>query len=148
MLLSAGTIKLAFITQNNYVYEYTVQKPTPEVSLNVRNPYRRQKRTLLITDPHFDDLISESKTSTVNTHYIIIILLPTFYLLTYLLPTYLPPTYRPPTFYLLTYLPTYRPQYILIYRPVNRAPGPKLRRKVRPPCSTNQITSRISPSPV
>jgi hypothetical protein len=48
VLLSAETIKLTFITQNNHVYEYTAESPTPEVSLNVRSPYRRQKRDFSI----------------------------------------------------------------------------------------------------
>jgi hypothetical protein len=43
MLLSVRIIKLASITQNNHVYEHTAEGPTPEVSLNVRSPYRRQK---------------------------------------------------------------------------------------------------------
>jgi hypothetical protein len=46
--LSAGTTKLASITQNNHVYEHTAEGPTPEMSLNVRSPYRRQKRDSII----------------------------------------------------------------------------------------------------
>jgi hypothetical protein len=48
MLLSARITKLAFITQNNHVYEHTAEGPTPEILLNVRSPYRRQKRDLSI----------------------------------------------------------------------------------------------------
>jgi hypothetical protein len=48
MLLNAEIIKLAFITQNNHVYEYTAESPTLKVLLNVRSPYRRQKRDLSI----------------------------------------------------------------------------------------------------
>jgi hypothetical protein len=48
VLLSTGIIKLAFITQNNHVYEYTAESPTSEVLLNVRSPYRRQKRDFSI----------------------------------------------------------------------------------------------------
>jgi len=51
--LSAGTTKLASITQNNHVYEHTAEGPTPEVSLNVRSPYRRQKRDLSIIRSSF-----------------------------------------------------------------------------------------------
>jgi hypothetical protein len=48
MLLNIGIIKLIFITQNNHVYEHTAEGPTPEMLLNVRSPYRRQKRDLII----------------------------------------------------------------------------------------------------
>jgi hypothetical protein len=48
MSLSARITKLAFITQNNHVYEYTAEDPTPKVSLNIRSPYRRQKRDFSI----------------------------------------------------------------------------------------------------
>jgi hypothetical protein len=48
MSLSVKIIKLAFITQNNHVYEHTAEGPTLKVLLNVRNPYRRQKRDLSI----------------------------------------------------------------------------------------------------
>jgi hypothetical protein len=48
MSLNTGTTKLASITQNNHVYEYTAESPTPEILLNVRSPYRRQKRDLSI----------------------------------------------------------------------------------------------------
>jgi hypothetical protein len=48
MLLNTKTTKLASITQNNHVYEHTAEGPTPEMSLNVRNPYRRQKRDSII----------------------------------------------------------------------------------------------------
>jgi hypothetical protein len=48
VLLSIRTTKLASITQNNHVYEYTAEGPTPEVLLNIRNPYRRQKRDFSI----------------------------------------------------------------------------------------------------
>jgi hypothetical protein len=53
VLLSARTIKLASITQNNYVYEHTAEGPTPEVLLNIRSPYRRQKRDLSIIRSSF-----------------------------------------------------------------------------------------------
>jgi hypothetical protein len=48
MLLNTGITKFAFITQNNHVYEYTAESLTPEVLLNVRSPYRRQKRDFSI----------------------------------------------------------------------------------------------------
>jgi hypothetical protein len=48
MLLNIGITKLAFITQNNHVYEHTAENPTLKVSLNVRSPYRRQKRDSII----------------------------------------------------------------------------------------------------
>jgi hypothetical protein len=48
MSLNAKTTKLASIMQNNHVYEYTAEGPTPKVSLNVRSPYRRQKRDSII----------------------------------------------------------------------------------------------------
>jgi hypothetical protein len=48
MLLNTGITKFTSITQNNYVYEHTAEGPTPEVSLNIRSPYRRQKRDLSI----------------------------------------------------------------------------------------------------
>jgi hypothetical protein len=48
VLLSTEIIKLASITQNNHVYEYTAEGPTPEVLLNIRSPYRRQKRDSII----------------------------------------------------------------------------------------------------
>jgi hypothetical protein len=51
--LSARTIKLASITQNNHVYEHTAEGPTPEMSLNIRSPYRRQKRDLSIIRSSF-----------------------------------------------------------------------------------------------
>jgi hypothetical protein len=53
MLLSTGTIKFASITQNNHVYEHTAEGPTPEMSLNVRSPYRRQKRDFSIIRSSF-----------------------------------------------------------------------------------------------
>jgi hypothetical protein len=53
MLLSAETIKLASITQNNYVYEHTAEGLTPEILLNVRSPYRRQKRDFSIIRSSF-----------------------------------------------------------------------------------------------
>ena len=53
MLLSTGITKLTSITQNNHVYEYTAEGPTPEISLNVRNPYRRQKRDFSIIRSSF-----------------------------------------------------------------------------------------------
>src|ERR1700722_15523384 len=48
MSLNTGITMLTFITQNNHVYEYTAEGLTPEVLLNVRSPYRRQKRDLSI----------------------------------------------------------------------------------------------------
>jgi hypothetical protein len=48
MLLNTGTTKLAFITQNNYVYEHTAENLTPKISLNIKSPYRRQKRDSII----------------------------------------------------------------------------------------------------
>jgi hypothetical protein len=53
VLLNTGTIKLASITQNNYVYEHTAENPTPKMSLNVRSPHRRQKRDLSIIRSSF-----------------------------------------------------------------------------------------------
>jgi hypothetical protein len=46
--LNIKITKLTFITQNNHVYEYTAEGLTPEMLLNVRSPYRRQKRDLSI----------------------------------------------------------------------------------------------------
>jgi hypothetical protein len=48
MSLNIKTIKLASITQNNHVYEYTAEDPTPKMLLNIRSPYRRQKRDSII----------------------------------------------------------------------------------------------------
>ena len=123
MSLSAGTTKFASITQNNYVYEETVKRPTPEVSLSVRNLYRRQERIFSINRPSFRRPYLGIEISTVNTHYTTIVLLPTrstsyllpnfYYIPTDLLPTYLPTSYlhthRPPT-----YIPTDLTTYILI----------------------------------
>ena len=53
MLLSTETIKFTSITQNNHVYEHTAEGPTLKVSLNVRSPYRRQKRDLSIIRSSF-----------------------------------------------------------------------------------------------
>jgi hypothetical protein len=48
VLLSTEITKLASITQNNHVYEHTAEGPTPEILLNIRSPYRRQKRDSII----------------------------------------------------------------------------------------------------
>jgi hypothetical protein len=53
VLLSAKIIKLASITQNNHVYEYTAEGLTLKVLLNIRSPYRRQKRDLSIIRSSF-----------------------------------------------------------------------------------------------
>ena len=53
MSLNTEIIKFASITQNNYVYEYTAEGPTPEMLLNVRSPYRRQKRDFSIIRSSF-----------------------------------------------------------------------------------------------
>jgi hypothetical protein len=57
MLLNIEITKLAFITQNNYVYEHTAENPTPEMSLNIRSPYRRQKRDFSIIRSSFRRLL-------------------------------------------------------------------------------------------
>jgi hypothetical protein len=53
MSLNIKIIKFASITQNNHVYEHTAESPTLKVSLNVRSPYRRQKRDFLIIRSSF-----------------------------------------------------------------------------------------------
>ena len=53
MSLNVRTIKLASITQNNHVYEHTAEGLTPEILLNIRSPYRRQKRDLSIIRSSF-----------------------------------------------------------------------------------------------
>jgi hypothetical protein len=93
MLLSAETIKLTFITQNNHVYEHTAEGLTLKVSLNVRSPYRRQKRDLSIIRLSFRRPHTGIEIPAINT-------LPSsrshrlsYYLLAidYFLPSYLPP---------------------------------------------------------
>jgi hypothetical protein len=80
VLLSTGTIKLAFITQNNHVYEYTAEGLTPEMSLNVRSPYRRQKRDLLIIRLSFRRPYTRIEIPAINT----IIFFPTISIIFYL----------------------------------------------------------------
>jgi hypothetical protein len=85
MLLSTETIKLASITQNNHVYEYTAEGPTPEVSLNIRSPYRRQKRDLSIIRSLFQrSLYTGIEIPAINT----ITFLPTTSTISYFLPSY------------------------------------------------------------
>jgi hypothetical protein len=85
MLLSTRTIKLAFITQNNHVYEHTAEGPTPKMLLNIRSPYRRQKRDLSIIRSSFRRSYTRIEIPAIN----IIIFLPITstipYLLTFLL---------------------------------------------------------------
>jgi hypothetical protein len=71
--LSTGITKLAFITQNNHVYEYTAEGPTSKVLLNVRSPYRRQKRDLSIIR-----LLFRRSYTRVEVFAIISIILPSF----------------------------------------------------------------------
>jgi hypothetical protein len=86
MSLNAKTTKLASITQNNHVYEHTAEGPTPKVSLNVRSPYRRQKRDLSIIRSLFRrPLYTGIEILAIN----IITFLPTTSTTSYFLPSYL-----------------------------------------------------------
>jgi hypothetical protein len=86
VLLNTGTIKLASITQNNHVYEYTAESPTPEMLLNIRSPYRRQKRDLSIIRLSFRrSLYTGIEIPAINT----ITFLPTISTTSYFLPSYL-----------------------------------------------------------
>jgi hypothetical protein len=122
MLLNARIIKLASITQNNHVYEYTAEGPTPKVLLNVKSPYRRQKRDSIIRSS-FRRPYTRIEIPAINT----IISLPTILITSYLLPiisstSYLP-TFLPScdhtdyflSYYLLTITST--TSYLLTFLP-------------------------------
>jgi hypothetical protein len=86
VLLSAKIIKLASITQNNHVYEYTAEGLTLKVLLNIRSPYRRQKRDLSIIRSSFRRfLYTGIEILAIN----IITFLPTISIISYFLPSYL-----------------------------------------------------------
>jgi hypothetical protein len=97
MSLSAGITKLASITQNNHVYEHTAEGPTSEMLLNIRNPYRRQKRDLSIIRLLFRrPLYTGIEIPAINTTIFFPITSTTFYLLATI----------PTIFYFSTFLPS------------------------------------------
>jgi hypothetical protein len=106
VLLNAKITKLTFITQNNHVYEYTAEGLTPEVLLNIRSLYRRQKRDLSIIRLLFRRSYTGIEIFTIN----IITFLPTtsitFYLFIFLRSTtsYFPTFLRSTISYLPTFL--------------------------------------------
>jgi hypothetical protein len=118
--LSVGTIKLAFITQNNHVYEYTAESLTPEVLLNVKSPYRRQKRDSIIRSlfrrpytgieiPAINIIIFLPTTSIIFyflSSYLLTILLTFFYLFATVLITYYFLTFLRPHRLFIIFLPS------------------------------------------
>jgi hypothetical protein len=103
MLLNIGTIKLTSITQNNHVYEHTAESSTPKVSLNIKSPYRRQKRDLSIIRSSFRRPHTRIEIPAINT----ITFLPTTPTTSYFLPFYLLATIST-TSYLPTFLRSHR----------------------------------------
>jgi hypothetical protein len=118
MSLSARITKLMFITQNNHVYEYTAEGPTPEVLLNIRSPYRRQKRDFSIIRSSFRrSLYTGIEIFAINTTTFLPITSTIFYLLaiisiTFYLSTFLP-SYDHIDYSLISYLPTFLRPYRL-----------------------------------
>jgi hypothetical protein len=130
MLLNIRTIKLASITQNNHVYKHTAEDPTPKVLLNIRSPYRRQKRDLSIIRLSFRrPLYTGIEIPAINITTFLPTTLTTSYLPTFLrshrlLPNFLPFYLLAIDYFLLSYLlattstTSYLPTFLRSHRPL------------------------------
>jgi hypothetical protein len=85
MSLNVKTTKLASITQNNHVYEHTAEDPTPEMSLNIKSPYRRQKRDFSIIRSLFRRSYTKIEIPAINTITFLSTIPTTFYFLPFYL---------------------------------------------------------------
>jgi hypothetical protein len=117
MSLNTRIIKLASITQNNHVYEHTAESLTPKVLLNVKSPYRRQKRDFSIIRLLFRRfLYTGIEILAINT----IIFLPTTSTISYFLPFYFLAissifSYLFTTASIISYLPIFLSHYWLFF---------------------------------